>query len=246
VAVGAFAIGALTIGRLMVLRLVIQRAEVESLEIGSLGSQRTPVNVVRIVLALASLIVPRAQTATFANIDYVGKGNPAQVVDIYVPSGNGPFPLMVYIHGGGWMTGDKDSGNGYPLDLNPRGIAVASINYRMSGEAILPAPIQDCKAAIRFLRANATKYKIDPDLIGAMGIRWRRVGSLVGTSGGIMLWDTPDMPNPTVSSRVITVVNIAGPTNLLAEDPASRPVVHLVRLQVSLRVLQPLCIWAVR
>jgi uncharacterized protein (TIGR03437 family) len=179
-----------------------------------------------LALAVAALLIPnlRAQTPTFANLDYVGKGDPSQTLDLYLPAGNGPFPLVVFIHGGGWMTGNKGDGDSFPPQLNPRGIAVASINYRLSGEAIFPAQIQDCKAAIRFLRANAAKYKIDPTRIGAMGdSAGAHLALLVGTSANVTLWDTPDMPNPSVSSRVITVVDMAGPTNLLAEDPSFPP-----------------------
>ena len=178
-----------------------------------------------LLLALALLFSNlNAQTPTFANLDYVGQANPAQTLDLYLPSGNGPFPLMVFIHGGGWMTGDKGNGDSFPTDLNPRGIAVASINYRLSGEAIFPAQIQDCKAAIRFLRANAAKYKIDPARIGAIGdSAGAHLASLVGTSANVTLWDTPVMPNASVSSRVVTVVDMAGPTNLLVEDPSFPP-----------------------
>jgi len=58
----------------------------------------------------------QAQTPTFANLDYGGKGNPAQDLDLHVPSGNGPFALVVFIHVGGWMNGDKGNGDGLPLD----------------------------------------------------------------------------------------------------------------------------------
>lgn len=177
-------------------------------------------------LALLASLFPslRAQTPTFAKLDYVGNGDTSQLLDIYLPGGNGPFPLMVFIHGGGWMNGDKGNGDGFPLDLNPRGIAVASINYRLSGEAIFPAQIQDCKAAIRFLRANASKYKIDPERIGVMGeSAGAHLALMVATTANVTLWDTAGMPNPNVSSRVKTGVDMAGPTNLLVEDPSFPP-----------------------
>src|SRR5207244_4077627 len=78
-----------------------------------------------------------------------------------------PLPAIVYLHGGGWRRGDKRQQTGVPLAS--RGYVVASINYRLSQEAIFPAQIEDCKAAVRFLRANAAKYSIDPDHIGSWG-----------------------------------------------------------------------------
>lgn len=103
-------------------------------------------------LALLASLIPNlpAQTPTFHNLDYAGQGNIAQVLDLYLPAGNGPFPLMVFIHGGGWMSGDKGDGDAFPLDLNPRGIAVASINYRLTGEAIFRRRYKTAKQPFDF------------------------------------------------------------------------------------------------
>ncbi len=84
----------------------------------------------------------------------------AQKLDIYLPTtGSGPFPLVIMVHGGGFMFGDKADGGGLTgVDaLLAAGYAVASINYRLSGEAQYPAQIHDAKAAVRFLRANAAQ-----------------------------------------------------------------------------------------
>ena len=83
--------------------------------------------------------------------------SPAQKLDIYLPdAGDGPFPVAIYIHGGAFMHGDKaDSSIHSFLFGLERGYAVASLNYRLSGEAIFPAGVQDVKAAVRFLRAHA-------------------------------------------------------------------------------------------
>lgn len=96
-------------------------------------------------------------SATFFDIAYATT-SARQKLDLYLPPGAGPLPLVVYIHGGGFSAGDKDT-----LELNfarallSNGYAVASINYRLSGEATFPAAVLDVKAAIRFLRANATR-----------------------------------------------------------------------------------------
>jgi acetyl esterase/lipase len=89
----------------------------------------------------------------------------AQKLDLYIPAaGTGPFPVVIMVHGGGFMFGDKADGAGLTgVDqLLAAGYAVASINYRLSGEAQYPAQIQDAKAAVRFLRANATPVQSQP------------------------------------------------------------------------------------
>ena len=110
-----------------------------------------------------------------SNLPYADTQNPRQTLDLILPaqtSTNKKLPLIVWIHGGGWKNGDKRSG------LNPHRLPAlvqngkyigASIGYRLSGEAIWPAQIHDCKGAIRWLRAHAEKYGIDPDKIIAWG-----------------------------------------------------------------------------
>lgn len=98
-----------------------------------------------------------------------------QVVDIYVPAGKGPHPLVLYIHGGGWVGGHtRHSGAlaDFPkvlAALAAEGFTVASLEYRLSSEAKFPAQLQDAKAALRFLGANAAKYRLDPKRVGIWG-----------------------------------------------------------------------------
>ncbi|AIT82234.1 alpha/beta hydrolase [Novosphingobium pentaromativorans] len=98
-----------------------------------------------------------------------------QIVDIYVPASKGPHPLVMYIHGGGWVSGHtRHSGAmaDFPAalaSLASEGFVVASLEYRLSGEAKFPAQFQDAKAALRFLRKNAEKYGIDPKRVGVWG-----------------------------------------------------------------------------
>jgi acetyl esterase/lipase len=90
-------------------------------------------------------------------------------LDLYRPREESPAPLpcIVFLHGGGWFTGDKRDP---PIrNMARRGFAVASVNYRLSDEAPFPAAIEDSKCAVRFLRANAARYGIDPERIGLMG-----------------------------------------------------------------------------
>lgn len=98
-----------------------------------------------------------------------------QIIDIYVPPTPGPHPLVLYIHGGGWMAGHtRHSGAlaDFPkvlASLAAEGFTVASLEYRLSAEARFPAQLQDSNAAIRFLRGHASEYRIDPKRVGVWG-----------------------------------------------------------------------------
>jgi len=110
-----------------------------------------------------------AGTENTEGITYRQVGEHELKIDIYLPEGEGPHPTIVWIHGGGWIIGDR-SWCEIAEEANRRGLAVASIDYRLSGEARFPAQIEDCKAAIRWLRANSDKYNLDPDLFGVWGV----------------------------------------------------------------------------
>ncbi len=165
-----------------------------------------------------------AVTPSFTNLDYVGGGNARQMLDLWVPAGDGPFPLIVWIHGGAFRAGSKASPPPFPDRLMPRGFAFASIGYRLSTEAQWPAQIQDVKAAIRFLRANAEKYKLDANRFGVIGASaGSHLAAMLGASGNVTIWDTPGMPNAGVSSRVQAVVDQFGPLDFAQMDAMQMP-----------------------
>lgn len=94
----------------------------------------------------------------------------SQTLDLYAPPGEGPFPLIFWIHGGGWHSGDKlESGVHLALKFVPKGFALASVNYRLTGDSPFPAQIEDCNAALAYLRRNAASYRIDRYRIGTLG-----------------------------------------------------------------------------
>jgi acetyl esterase/lipase len=99
-------------------------------------------------------------------------GCPRAVMDIYLPNdGDGPFPVIVFAHGGGYFTGDKGDYETYPpLEGLKRGYAICAINYTLSREAIFPRQIQEGKAALRFIRANARQYSLDTSCVIAWGM----------------------------------------------------------------------------
>ena len=148
-----------------------------------------------------------------------------QKLDLYLPTtGAGPFPLVINIHGGGFKFGDKgmlSETTGKAL-LNA-GFAVASIDYRLSGEAIFPAAVQDAKAAVRFLRANAAQYNLNPDKVAVFGqSAGGNIAAMVGVTGNISDYDDASLGNAGVSSAVQAVINQYGPTDFLQMDAQAK------------------------
>jgi acetyl esterase/lipase len=148
-----------------------------------------------------------------------------QKLNLYIPTtGTGPFPVVINIHGGGFKFGDKgmlSEATGTAL-LNA-GYAVASIDYRLSGEAIFPAAVQDAKAAVRFLRANAVEYNLNPDKIAVFGqSAGGNIASMVGVTGNISDYDDASLGNEGVSSAVQAVINHYGPTDFLQMDAQAK------------------------
>jgi acetyl esterase/lipase len=159
------------------------------------------------------------------NITYGKAGDIELKLDLARPKGDGPFPAIVFIHGGGWSGGNRHGYRGQIQEAAQRGYVAATISYRLmkfdhakkettTADPIFPAQIHDAKAAIRWVRANAKKYHVDPDRIGVTG----------GSAGGhlsllVGLTDPSsglegESGNPEQSSRVQAVVNVFGPTDM--------------------------------
>ena len=138
--------------------------------------KRIWLGVIAVAVTLAWISSAAAQpqgVQVLRNLAYVANGHERNRLDIYLPEKpTGRLPLVVWIHGGGWEAGSKEGCPAVPLVA--KGYAVASINYRFSQHALFPAQIEDCKAAIRWLRANAAQYHLDPDHIGVWGAVGRR------------------------------------------------------------------------
>ena len=158
--------------------------------------------------------VPEGATA-YRDLAYVTNGHPRQKLDLYLPKDGKNLPLIINIHGGAWQGGSKEMDA--RLDYLARGYAVASINYRLSQHAVFPAQIEDCKAAVRWLRANAAKYHLDPARFAAWGSSaGGHLAALLGTTGDVKTFDVGE--NLALSSRVQAVVDYFGPTDFLQMD----------------------------
>lgn len=149
-----------------------------------------------------------------AGVEYSNPDDEHLQLNIARPkAGSGPFPTVLCIHGGGFRAGKRDSYDALCVKLAERGYVAATMTYRLAPKHKFPAAVHDTKAAVRWLRANAATYKINPDKIGVTG----------GSAGGHLaqfLGVTADVPqfegkggNPTQSSRVNCVVNVYGPSD---------------------------------
>lgn len=112
--------------------------------------------------------LPAGMTA-YRGIDYATYGDRKVALDVFVPGGEGAFPGVLLVHGGGWIGGQRAAFERFAVELAKRGYVVANIDYRLATEAKFPGAVLDCKAAVRWMRANAEEYRIDPDRIGGVG-----------------------------------------------------------------------------
>ena len=167
-----------------------------------------------VLAAVALLIwldsVPSGTKVTL-NVPYVPGGGVRQQMDVYAsPDPNAP--VLIWVHGGGWKAGDK---NPCPVKhLLRKGLSVVSINYRYSTTDVFPAQIQDCKAAIRYLRAHAKELGINPQKIGVIGASaGGHLVAMLGVTGHTRQFDVGE--NLDQSSAVQVVVNCVGPTDIL-------------------------------
>ena len=154
------------------------------------------------------------------DIAYVPDGHERQKLDLYVPDTGENLPLIIWIHGGAWRGGSKE--RYAPMEYLKSGYAGASINYRLSQHAIFPAQIEDVKAAVRWIRANAETYRLDPNRFAAWGSSaGGHLVAMLGTVGDISEFEVGE--NLEVSSRVQAVVNYFGPTDFLQMDTHRLP-----------------------
>jgi len=175
------------------------------------------------------------------DVEFAKVGGKSLLLDVYTPTEpKGKLALVVWIFGGAWRGGSKLHGPGFNAigAVVPHGYVVACISHRFSGEAVFPAQIEDCKAAIRFLRANAANYSIDGGHIGVWGeSSGGHLSALLGTSGDVKDLEGQVGGNLGVSSRVQCVVDYCGPSDFTkfegqatwvkVDDPKS-PVCQLV------------------
>ncbi len=159
-------------------------------------------------------------TILHGNIPYNNDTLKKHLLDIYLPANaKGKLPLVILIHGGGWLGNDKYADIGYMkktvAEIVSSGFALASIDYRFSTQAVFPAQIQDCNRAVSFLYDNASKYGLDKNRLAVMGFSaGGHLASLVGLSKNDNI-NTFFMPGTSKSFIIKAVVDFYGPAELI-------------------------------
>ncbi len=172
-------------------------------------------------------VVAEAKDAPYAverknDLTFASPGGIDLLLDLYLPKGVENPPLILFIHGGGWKNGDRKNcklawaaGHGY---------ALASVEYRLSQEALFPAQIHDCKGALRWLRAYAAEYGYDASKVIVAGTSaGGHLAALMGTSGDVAALEGETADHLDQSSRVQAIIDYYGPTDFLKrseEHPA--------------------------
>ena len=160
-----------------------------------------------------SVEIPKGVTQLI-DLTYAQYGARKMLADVFLPKGKGPHSGVLIIHGGGWAKGDKMKFRSIGLEMAKRGYVSMAMEYRLSGESHFPANIHDCHAAVRYLRANAKEYKLDPDRIGVVG------GSAGGHLAGLLATTSKvktlhgDGGNEKFSSKVQAAVVMSGPMRI--------------------------------
>ena len=161
---------------------------------------------------LLSLFIAAFASAQNIDIEYARAGDTSLKLDLHLPQ-NANAPLIVYVHGGAWRAGSKSD---VPVDaLLEHGFAIASVDYRLSTEAPFPAQVHDIKAAIRFLRAKASLFKISTDRIGIIGSSaGGHLAALTGVSNGVKALEGTVGDYLDQSSDVQCIISLYGASNL--------------------------------
>lgn len=154
-----------------------------------------------------------AEQAKLKDLEFANVDGHSLKLDLYLPAEENP-PLVVWIHGGGWQNGSKESCE--VRWLQQKGYAVASISYRLTDVAIFPAQLHDCKAAIRWLRAHAKQYGYNPNQVAVAGSSaGGYLAAFVGTSGDVIDLEGTVGGNLEYSSRVNAVIDYYGASDFV-------------------------------
>ena len=174
--------------------------------------------ITRLLLGLAVLLgggSPADEITFEAGLEFAKPGGEALLLNLAAPkNAKAKRPAILCIHGGGFRAGKREGWDARCKLLAERGYVAATLTYRLAPKSPFPAAVEDCKAAVRWLRANAEKYAVDPERIGVIGdSAGGHLAQFLGVTGGVAPFEG-DGGNPSFSSRVACVVNYYGPSDL--------------------------------
>jgi acetyl esterase/lipase len=168
--------------------------------------------------AVAELLKIPPGVKLIKDVEYARVDDRPLLLDVHLPEkAPSPLPVIVWVHGGAWVSGSKEPCQ--IVSFSGKGYAIVGMDYRLTSQAQFPVQINDCKAVVRWVRANAAKYGFDPDRIGAAGgSAGGHLVALLGTSGDVKELEGDVGGNLTYSSRVKAVADFCGPTDFTRED----------------------------
>ncbi|MDQ1256923.1 MAG: Alpha/beta hydrolase [Candidatus Hydrogenedentes bacterium] len=179
---------------------------------------------IRVLSPLMNIPIPEG-VVEIKDIEYGRVGDRQLLLDLYMPANlDKPTPGLLFIHGGGWEQGQRSDYKYYTVRYAKRGYVVATMSYRFAKEAPFPGCVQDAKCAVRWMRANAEKYHIDPDRIAAIGgSAGGHLAMMLGYSAGVPELEG-DGGHAEFSSAVQAVVNYYGPVDLTVPVQRDHPI----------------------
>lgn len=164
---------------------------------------------VALALAVTTQQPARYEYSVQENIVYSKAGERELLLDAYLPRKEGVSPAMLVVHGGAWRFGNRKQLQGYAEELARQGIVCFAIDYRLAPQHKFPAQIEDCRAAVRWIRTNAATYNVNPKKLGAIGYSaGGHLASLLGTTG-----EPPSEKNGNVDLRLQVVIAGGAPTD---------------------------------
>lgn len=204
----------------MMIKRALSLAVLVCLSVAACGADPAPApNATPTPSATPTPVVEAEPAEVLQNIEYVDDADARHTLDLYLPANSGEAPLVVFVHGGGWLSGSKDLladsgevGLEHLRDaLAGSGYAVAAVNYRLTGQSQFPAQIHDVNAAVRYLRANAASLGVDPDRFAIIG---DSAGGHLAMLAGLAPELAGDLGVTGVSSDVSAVVTYYGVADL--------------------------------
>jgi acetyl esterase/lipase len=164
-------------------------------------------------------------------VEYSNPDNQHLQLNIAQPKkGDGPFPAIICLHGGGFRAGSRDGYNGQCIKLAQHGYVALTITYRLAPKYPFPAAVYDTKAAVRWVRANAKKYNIDPERVGVTGgSAGGHLAQFLGVTAGIKEFEG-DGGNTDQSSKISCVVNYYGPSDFTKSYGKSKDAAEVLPL----------------
>ncbi len=166
---------------------------------------------------VANLLPEITNCTVQIGVPYSNDSNPYHLMDVYLPESQGPFPAIIYVHGGGWTSGSRSNFNYTATFYAERGIAGFAVDYTLStpNETAWPDNIQDVVESVRFIRANANLWNIDPNRLAILGYSaGAQLASLEGTLSGNESFIASSSGDAKIKSQVRLVVDYSGATDL--------------------------------